>query len=148
MLSVIAGPLFVPVGSDATTGKVTKVICSGRFTDLNPGALSGHYVGLPSCGKPLGSGIEWVAFKTTIAATWMVTIRGQTKVWWDRGTINGPYKISGKLAGTAATLTGKGMIKHSTGAYQGSQGRATIRCTTTDAGATLHCRYTLRFTKL
>ena len=146
-LSAIAVSILVPAGSGAATGKITKVKCSGRFTNLNPGQTAGHYVGLPSCGKPLGGGIEWVAFKATVTPGGTVTISGHTKVWWDRGTISGPYSITGKFPAPASTLTGKGTIKHSSGAYKGSQGSATIKCTTTDGGATLNCTYTLRFTR-
>jgi hypothetical protein len=135
-----------PALSGAASAPI-KVKCKGRFTSLTPGKLKGSDVGLVKCGSPLGKGIQWINYTETISKTGAVTASGFTKAWYDLGTIAGGFKTAGQLTGATATLKGTAKITGGTGVYSKAKGTATITCVTKDAGATLSCTDTVKFTK-
>lgn len=139
---------FAPAVLGAGAKTVTKVKCAGKFTSLTPGKLKGETVGLLSCGAPFGKGIQWVTYTETVSSTGTITAAGPTKAWFDKGTIHGSYKLSGKLVPGTSTAAGPATITGGTGVYKGSRGTGKITCTTKNAGDTLNCTFTLRFTKL
>jgi hypothetical protein len=145
-LTAMVGLALAPAGSGA--GTVTKVKCSASYTSLTPGKLTGEDVGLVSCGKPFGKGIQWVKYTETVSATGAVTAHGPFKAWSDLGTVHGTYKLAGKLMGATGSVSGTSRITGGTGAFKGAKGTGTQTCHTTDAGATLSCKFTLRFTRL
>lgn len=145
-LSAIGALALAPAVFGAST--VTTVKCSGKFTSLTPRKLKGADVGLVSCGKPFGKGIEWVNYSETVTANGTVSTHGTVKAWSDLGTLRGTYKLVGKLSGMSGTASGKSKITGGTGAFSGARGTGTEKCSTNDAGATLSCTFKLRLTKL
>jgi hypothetical protein len=101
-----------------------------------------------ACGTPFGKGIQLVKYVETVSAAGNVTASGPSKVWFDLGTLRGTYKLSGKLVGAAGTFAGSTKITGGTGAYKGARATGKLSCQTTDAGATLRCKFTLHFTHL
>ena len=145
-LSAVGALTLAPVGSGASG--VTKVKCTATYTSLTPGKLKGEDVGLVSCGKPFGNGIQWVQYTETVSSTEAVTAHGPLKAWSDTGTVHGTYKLAGKLVGLTGSLAGTSKITGGTGAFKGAKGTGTQSCTTTDGGMTLNCKFTLRFTRV
>lgn len=145
-LSAVGALTLAPAGSGASA--VTKVKCTATYTSLTPGKLKGEDVGLVSCAKPFGNGIQWVQYTETVSSTEAVAAHGPFKAWSDTGTVHGTYKLAGKLVGLAGSVSGTSKITGGTGAFKGAKGTGTQSCTTTDGGATLHCKFALRFTRL
>lgn len=147
-LASVAALAIAPAVFGAGAKTVTKVKCSGTFTSLTPHQLKGEVVGMISCGAPLGKGIQWVPYTETLSSTGAATAHGPFKAWFDTGTLSGTYKLAGKLVTGTSTLSGPAKVTGGTGVYKGAHGTGTNTCTTKDAGATLNCKFTLRFTKL
>jgi hypothetical protein len=91
-------------------------------------------LGLVTCGKPLGHGVYFGAYKDTLNPP-SATETGSMKEYFDRGTLHGTYKFAGQIS--TGKYTGSAKITGGTGLYQHARGLLKLTCTVNIPAA--HC---------
>jgi hypothetical protein len=144
------GALATGVAVSSATTKATKEACSATNYNPTPNNLSGVYFVSDRCLAPFGNTVESGNYISTVnMTTGAGTVKGTFTHWFLTGTDHGHY--SGKFQFTSATdATYKIAITVTggTGAFKGVKGTGTERCSTTNAGATLSCKYVVELSGL
>ena len=132
----------------ATSSGATKITCTFKIYSQTPTKLSGFAFGYVNCPQPFGNGVQSSTYSATVnAATGAATNKGAYKNWFDAGTTQGTFSLSGQFTSpAAATFEGTFTVTGGTGAFKATKGTGTLTCSTTNADATSTCTSVLQGT--
>ncbi len=124
----VSGAIATSVGVAAASGKTSakRVTCKLKTIQQTGKATgSATALGLVLCGRPLGTGLEASLTTGTVSGN-VFTNDGQFKLYFNRGTVHGTFKLSG------STQTGLSMgtlrFTGGTAAFRHARGAGTIAC--------------------
>jgi hypothetical protein len=148
---VLAAGVIAPAGS-AATKKSKNVTCAlTLFATIKQPAPTAANFGPARCSRPFGTGVQQDSSKTTRTSLTAGSFTGPFKLFFDRGTIRGRFRISFVTTLSAAyQITGvtyKGTLKVTggTAAFRRVRGTGTVTGSSPDAVKTaLEYRLKLR----
>ena len=121
--------------------KGTKFSCTETSYSQSYPSTSGFGFGLLKCSKSFGEGVQYSTFSESIIGT-QVKVSGTFKNFFDNGTVDGTYGLSGTLSSGPITTSGPLKITGGTGAYKHAKGSGKLTCTTNNGGKTYTCTAT------
>lgn len=153
MASVVAaGATAGPAGSAATKKKTKNISCAlTLFATIKQPATTAANFGRAKCTRPFGTGVQQDSSKTTRMSLTAGSFTGPFKLFFDRGTIRGTFKISfvttlsAQYQITGVTYQGTLKITGGTAAYRRVRGTGTVAGTSPDAVKTT-LAYKMRLT--
>lgn len=141
MASVVAvGATAGPAGSAAAKKKTKSISCAlTLFATIKQPAPTAANFGPAKCTRPFGTGVQQDSSKTTRTSLTAGSFTGPIKLFFDRGTIRGTFKIafvttlSAQYQITGVTYQGTLKITGGTAAYRRVRGTGTVTGTSPDA---------------
>ena len=136
--AAVATVLVASVGLGATAqaesreGK--KATCSLKTVDAAPTAINAEDFGVLKCSGGLGEGVQHNTGKLSPTSATEGTLKGNSTLFFDEGTVRATFSISYTLDGANITYGGTAKIRGGTGAFKGISGKAKLKGSSSDGG--------------
>ena len=146
-LGVSAALVFALGAGPAAAKQSAKPKAKSNFscteTYYNPSypKTSGFAFAVLKCSNPFGDGVQYITFNESVTGK-QVKQSGTVQNYFDDGTTNGTYSVSGTLSSGTTTTSGALTITGGTGTYKNAKGAGKLTCKTTDNGKTGTCTST------
>jgi hypothetical protein len=132
--TVLVGALGLGVTAQAEPREAKRATCSLKTIDAAPTAMNAEDFGVLKCSGPFGEGVQHNTGKLSPTSATEGTLKGNSTLFFDEGTVRARFSISYTLDGANITYGGTAKVLGGTGAFKGITGKAKLKGSSSDGG--------------